>query len=329
MQQIEDKEINPIEGSNRLYIGTYSSLNGSAQFGISGGHVFTGDKLEEMLKAIQDKKEKKARKAKVSDIYDKMFEHASEEGSFLGYEIEGEPSKKEDIEYSTDSLLKLFSSEAPSQEDIEEKPKSQFKVGDKVSYKTSGGSGVGEITRINSKGTMVYVTREDGKEVGYMTKLIKKVEEKEESESNESPMFSMEQGSDEDMKSLLKALGIEGTSNEEDVNQETNKQLLEEEIKEPEEEPIKPKKKVPLSIGNTFNKKNTMSLKELEWNKNHPDFSKLARVNMKALSDLGFTTISEFKNYVENPENELPSIETITSQEQFEALIDTIKNCRK
>lgn len=329
MQQIEDKEINPIEGSNRLYIGTYSSLNGSAQFGISGGHVFTGDKLEEMLKAIQDKKEKKARKAKVSDIYDKMFEHASEEGSFLGYEIEGEPSKKEDIEYSTDSLLKLFSSEAPSQEDIEEKPKSQFKVGDKVSYKTSGGSGVGEITRINSKGTMVYVTREDGKEVGYMTKLIKKIEEKEESESNESSMFSMEQGSDEDMKSLLKALGIEGTSNEEDVNQETNKQLLEEEIKEPEEEPIKPKKKVPLSIGNTFNKKNTMSLKELEWNKNHPDFSKLARVNMKALSDLGFTTISEFKNYVENPENELPSIETITSQEQFEALIDTIKNCRK
>lgn len=52
------------------------------------------------------------------------------------------------------------------------------------------------------------------------------------------------------------------------------------------------------------------------------------RGNRGALRELGFKNAEEFMDFIRNPENNLPNPETITSEEAFNSLIDTIKNCR-
>lgn len=56
--------------------------------------------------------------------------------------------------------------------------------------------------------------------------------------------------------------------------------------------------------------------------------SSYIRGNRGVLRELGFKNVEEFMDFVRNPENDLPSLETITSVEAFNSLIDTIKNCR-
>ena len=56
--------------------------------------------------------------------------------------------------------------------------------------------------------------------------------------------------------------------------------------------------------------------------------SSYIRGNREVLRELGFKNVKEFIDFIRNPENNLPSPETITSMEAFNSLIDTIKNCR-
>lgn len=56
--------------------------------------------------------------------------------------------------------------------------------------------------------------------------------------------------------------------------------------------------------------------------------SSYIRGNRGVLRELGFKGVEEFMDFLRNPENNLPSPETITSVEAFNSLIDTIKNCR-
>ena len=56
--------------------------------------------------------------------------------------------------------------------------------------------------------------------------------------------------------------------------------------------------------------------------------SSYIRGNRGVLRELGFKNAEEFMGFMRNPENNLPSPETITSVEAFNSLIDTIKNCR-
>lgn len=56
--------------------------------------------------------------------------------------------------------------------------------------------------------------------------------------------------------------------------------------------------------------------------------SSYIRRNRGVLRELGFKNVEEFMDFIRNPENNLPSPETITSVEAFNSLIDTIKNCR-
>lgn len=56
--------------------------------------------------------------------------------------------------------------------------------------------------------------------------------------------------------------------------------------------------------------------------------SSYIRGNRGVLRELGFKSVEEFMDFIRNPENNLPSPETITSVEAFNSLIDTIKNCR-
>lgn len=56
--------------------------------------------------------------------------------------------------------------------------------------------------------------------------------------------------------------------------------------------------------------------------------SSYIRGNRGVLRELGFKNVEGFMDFIRNPENNLPSPETITSVEAFNSLIDTIKNCR-
>lgn len=56
--------------------------------------------------------------------------------------------------------------------------------------------------------------------------------------------------------------------------------------------------------------------------------SSYIRRNRGVLRELRFKNVEEFMDFIRNPENNLPSPETITSAEAFNSLIDTIKNCR-
>lgn len=52
------------------------------------------------------------------------------------------------------------------------------------------------------------------------------------------------------------------------------------------------------------------------------------RRNRAVLGELGFKNVGEFIAYVQDPNNSLPNLDTITSEEAFKSLVDTIKNCR-
>lgn len=70
LQKIEDGSINPVEGNNRLYLGVHAMTG--QQFGISGGHTITGDKLDKMLRAAEKKANKAERKVETNAIFEKV-----------------------------------------------------------------------------------------------------------------------------------------------------------------------------------------------------------------------------------------------------------------
>ena len=93
------------------------------------------------------------------------------------------------------------------------------------------------------------------------------------------------------------------------------------------EEDSKPVKKVP----ETKVSKPTFTLTESFTpisNETKLQISSYIRGNRGVLRELGFKNVEGFMDFIRNPENNLPSPETITSVEAFNSLIDTIKNCR-
>lgn len=97
---------------------------------------------------------------------------------------------------------------------------------------------------------------------------------------------------------------------------------------EADRETTKSKPKGPISIGESFNEENTPSVKELSESKNNPDFKRLARTNRKRLAEVGFKNVQELEDFINDPKNKMPAIETIDSQDKFSNLLDIIANCR-
>lgn len=58
------------------------------------------------------------------------------------------------------------------------------------------------------------------------------------------------------------------------------------------------------------------------------NISAYIRGNRAVLRELGFRNTDDFIDYLRDPKNSLPDPDTITSEEAFKSLIDTIKNCR-
>lgn len=79
-------------------------------------------------------------------------------------------------------------------------------------------------------------------------------------------------------------------------------------------------------LSDSFNPSNTRSAEEL--NTGTETFESLVRANRSVVRDLGFKSVSEMIAYINNPANDLPNTDSITSQEAFDSLVDTIKNCR-
>lgn len=343
MQSIEDGKISPVEGNDRLYLGVYSSTGN--KFGISGGHVFIGDKLDEMLKAANTKKDKADRKRDMSDVYNTLISGTSAEYIELSNETGMGISK------STETP------ETPSSPD-------EFKENDKVYYKTSSSEEVGKVVKIGDK--MVMVEREDGRKAWYMPSLLSKQStsekstEKKPTKKKEVPSGGKEYSADD----VLNLFGGNDTSEEtdtksdEDTNDNTDIPMASEDTmfssgeqddyaalaaqigltvgkgdntdstETPVEKPA-PKKDTPLAISGVFDKSNTPSLKDLE--NRSTNFNSLVRnrENRETIKSLGFSTVGEFTDYVKNKDNELPDISTINSEESFKGLLDIITNCRK
>lgn len=80
------------------------------------------------------------------------------------------------------------------------------------------------------------------------------------------------------------------------------------------------------SLSDTFNPTATKSAEELA--QSTESFDSLVRTNVSVVRELGFKSVSEFKNYISNPDNNLPDIDTINTKQAFDSLVETIKNCR-
>ena len=48
----------------------------------------------------------------------------------------------------------------------------------------------------------------------------------------------------------------------------------------------------------------------------------------KVLKELNFKNIQEFIDFCKDPKNKLPNLNTVTTQEEFDALVKLIKECR-
>ena len=82
------------------------------------------------------------------------------------------------------------------------------------------------------------------------------------------------------------------------------------------------------TLSTTFNPNNTRSIDELrDLSKSFEEFVR-KKENRTGVRELGFSSIKEMIEFINNPLNELPNISTITDQESFDSLIETIKRCR-
>ncbi len=141
-------------------------------------------------------------------------------------------------------------------------------------------------------------------------------ETEEPSESSEESLF--ERVSREDSKLPYEVAG------EEEEGDSKPKSILERasRIEDKEESMMK---KGP-SLSNSFNPSNTRSAEEL--NTGTETFETLIRANRSVVRELGFKSVSDLMNFINDPNNDLPNLDTINNQKAFDSLIETIKNCR-
>lgn len=112
---------------------------------------------------------------------------------------------------------------------------------------------------------------------------------------------------------------------EEETQKEGSKEDILEKASRREDKEESLMKKGP-RLSNSFNPSSTRSAEEL--NTETETFESLVRANRSVVRELGFKSVSEMIDYINNPANDLPNTDSITSQKAFDSLIDTIKNCR-
>ena len=307
LAQIEDGEITPEDGNNRLYLGTYSKSG--KLFGIIGGHVYTGLKLKE----LRDKAKKKNDNSKKRAALNTLFEGLQETDEGIGMDPD---------------LISRYSNPEPKNTPKKETVNTSFKVGDNVRYEIKGKRGKvgdGVITAISSNGKLATVQQSDGKERKYSLSLLTLLEESSnDTEEDTGELF--EPVSKEEEASILKELGYDVAESNKPV--ET---LSKAEAPKKEEFKAEPKKKElkkkPLAIGEVFNKNTSKSVEQLKEAEANPSFDRLVRVNRKALQSLGFTKVSQVSDYIREHQDRLPTVESIKSQEDMETLLDQMKYC--
>ena len=127
LSQIAEGTINPISGSNNLYLGVYTDSGNS--FGIINGKVKTGQALEELKDKAAKRSKKQAQKKKANEAISKyenlndpeLFESADEEneepaapiadGGKSGIELDLEDATLEDLEDTKEEIT----SESPTE----------------------------------------------------------------------------------------------------------------------------------------------------------------------------------------------------------------------
>ncbi len=112
---------------------------------------------------------------------------------------------------------------------------------------------------------------------------------------------------------------------EEETQEEGSKEGILERASRREDKEESLMKKGP-RLSTSFNPSSTRSAEEL--NTGTETFESLIRANRSVVRELGFKSVSEMINYINNPANDLPNTDSITSQKAFDSLINTIKNCR-
>ena len=89
-------------------------------------------------------------------------------------------------------------------------------------------------------------------------------------------------------------------------------------------EPVKTNKKPRGIIGEQFQEDSVITKDEIDQNKGKVNLR--SKQNRNRIRELGFNNIDELNEFISN--NNLPSIDTINTQEELDSLFDTIKNCR-
>ena len=89
-------------------------------------------------------------------------------------------------------------------------------------------------------------------------------------------------------------------------------------------EPVKTNKKPRGIISEQFQEDSVITKDEIDQNKGKINLR--SKQNRNRIRELGFNNIDELNEFISN--NNLPSIDTINTQEELDSLFDTIKNCR-
>ena len=302
VMEVQEGRLNPVEGNDRLYLSVYSTTG--EQFGVSGNHIITGEKLAKMLERAKEKSDKKERKQNLDKAFGAMEQASDDEFATMGYEVESAPEPQSKPAFNLGNVITEGKTETGT----------DYNVGDRVHYDTGNKKGNGEIVRISSNGKSFEVLEDGGRKVWYAASLLTKLEETDADESlfNEST----------DMTEEPASAGIF-------AGREFHKPSEPEpQAKEEKSKPVKSKPKGPIAIGESFNEENTPSVKELGESKSNPDFKRLARVNRKYLAELGFNNVQELEDFINDPKNKMPAIETIDSQDKFMNTLDIIATCR-
>lgn len=292
LKQIEDKQVNPVEGNSRLYLGSY--LNGT-KFGISEGYIVRGEKLDQLLR------------------------------------LAGKTTKKVEQAFQINSLFSKVTSENKKKLDQLEEVQ-ELNVGDYVYFTTPGGTvKEGTIKQFSKDGNTVTINTGE-REIKASRSLLKKKESpvstgKKSLFSIENLPDSVPTQKPEDLDESDKQAQSSGTlftsASQSNLDRLRDLDKKEEEIIAKEEQSKKSK-----VIGETFVKGSAPTLAEMQERKENPDFKTLAKKNMRSIRELEvFKNISQLEGFVRDPANKLASIESIKTQEDFQNLLENIR-CR-
>ena len=318
LYKIREGQVNPVEGSLELYTGVYTDTG--EVFGISRGYVVRGEKLKKLLQDAKKKSMAIKRKQNLNNA---------------AKQIDQNPESQDD------SILGRFSSRRRQNPP---KNTSDFNVGDRVSYKTSNASGTGEVIRITNK--MVFIKQDDGKERGYTPLLLTKIDDNNEgsdssnTDDNTTQSFGLFIDATDDEKETITGLGydLDSEDNNGEDNDNSTDTILPKKSKKKVISPLNdidedsettpkssPKaKKKPLSLSDTFEDTPTQTPSS----KDTSNIKKLIFKSMERIVELGFNDMTSFIDYVNDPDNKLPSLDTITDESKMNELLDIIEKCR-